>query len=269
MNKVIVTAVIIFLFSSIACSGSTNVPPGSFVKQRADSVNQLVKQILTDKVVGQRYEKHFGMSAKKLANYFKTNLNMVCFIKPLRATVWYVNKKGGVYTKTKLLPVGTVIFIDKKCKPVLIWSCGNPLVKKIILPKDIVKKEPLVDKDKPVNNVTQELLAPSVEPKVLLGETNIPKTIEEIITPVEVVIPPIAIVPTVEEVIIPEIAVNHTSPLTGYLFLGTITGVVFIDGHRHRQNDQVVPEPSSFIALAYGFTMLGLYYKKSTSITKK
>ena len=113
-------------------------PPGSFLKYRATTVSELTSQVSKDTQVNLRYAQHFGVSADRVAAYFKYNLKLVTLKSPCKVQSWYVNKDGKRICKTKLLPKGTLVFADKSGAPLLAWSCGNPL--RASLPHNTVAK---------------------------------------------------------------------------------------------------------------------------------
>jgi len=270
-NSVVLT---VFIFAIICHSDlyaqNVNTPAGSFIRQRAGSVAELVRQVRKDSVARQRYAKHFGIASKTVANYFERNLKLVSIKKPLRATVWYVGKKGVIHTKTKLFPKGTAIFVERTGRPVLVWSCGNPLAKKLTAPdvvKEKVKGTPLETLGvEPVEEVITQ--SPEVKP---------PATIEELVkpAPIETVgTPPLDILPGITPVVAAAVLTELPTMLIGggggpswtnaLIFTGTlpIIGSIFNNGGGSGggggDNGSLVPEPVTILGFGLPLLMIGL-----------
>jgi len=274
MRKIVPMIFIIPIIVLLSAAGvqakSTSTPPGSFVSHRVVSLAQLVQQVRKDSVVRVRYAKHFGIAPQAVADYF-SNLRLVSLKRPLRATVWYVGKKGLIHTKTKLLPKGTAVFADRMGRPVIVWSCGNPLVKKLIKPnveKVSAKAPPQATVDKaPV----REVLAPPVE-------ATPPTTIEELVkaAPIETVgAPPVDILPelspempaaALEE--FPTISIGGgSSPFLSAALVLTgsvpVVGSLTSGGGSRRGGGgggdvDVVPEPATLVGFGIPMIMVGI-----------
>ncbi len=276
MRKIVFIILILPVLALLCCSGvsakSTRTPPGSFVNHRVASVAQLVQQVRKDSVVRLRYAKHFGISAQTVADYFSKNLKLVSLKKPLRATVWYVGKNGVVHTKTKLLPKGTAVFVDRLGRPVIIWSCGNPLVKKLLKPVEekVTAKAP--PQGTAVPEPVEEVMAPP-------PGTEPPTTIEELVkaAPVETVgVPPVAVAPEVTP-FLPAAAVEELPTLSvgggSSPFLSAaliLTGSVPVVGSITSGSggskggggggdvDNIVPEPATLAGFGIPILMVGI-----------
>lgn len=280
MRKIAIVTFVLPFLAFICQAGvqakSAATPPGSFVRHRVVSVAQLSQHVRKDAVVLRRYAKHFGIPAGEVADYFAKNLKLVSLKKPLRATVWYVDKRGLIHTKTKLLPKGTAVFVDKTGKPVLAWSCGNPLVKKLAKPvaeKEDVKAAPLETTGvEPVEEVLSP--PPGIES---------PTTLEELVkaAPIETVgVPPIAILPEMTPAIpislveqLPTIVFGGgTSPFLGAALV--ITGSVPVIGsitggggtRKGGGGETLVPEPATMLGFGLPMLMTGM---RSLGILRK
>ncbi len=113
-------------------------PPGSFLHYRAVTVKELSTQVNANNKLKARYAAHFGKSPEDVADYFSDELELKSLDKPVRVTSYYIGKNGRVYHKTKMLPAGSLVFANSDGKPVIAWSCGNPL--RADLPKTVAKK---------------------------------------------------------------------------------------------------------------------------------
>lgn len=127
------TALMISLVTGIALLGQTvavakeRTPEGSFLKYRANTVQDLKKQVSGDSVARTRYAKHFSAPADVVAKSLEDGVKLVTLKKATRVQMWYVDKKGSLKQKAKLLPKGSYVFASSDGKPFLAWSCGNPL----------------------------------------------------------------------------------------------------------------------------------------------
>jgi hypothetical protein len=270
LSIVLILSIFVVICHSDLYAQNVNTPAGSFISQRAVSVAELVRQVRKDPIARQRYAKHFGIASKTVAAYFERNLKLVSIKKPLRATVWYVGKKGVIHTKTKLFPKGTAVFVDRAGRPVLVWSCGNPLAKKLITPnvaKEKVKGAPLeVLGAVPVD----ETLIPSPEAKT-------PTPIEELVkpAPIETVgTPPLDILPEIIPLVpaavlteLPAILIGGGGgpSWTNALILGSIPIIGSIFGGSGGNgggggggDESLVPEPVTLLGFGLPLLMVGL-----------
>jgi len=217
-----------------AAAAAERAPAGSFLTHRVTSVNQLCDQMQTDPAVRLRYARHFGVSPDEITDYFAKNIKLVSLDEPLRTTTWYVGKSGKVYTKTKLFPKGTMVFADMSGKPLLSWSCGNPVTAHL----PVVKK--------PVEEVK---VLPTVETIAAAAITAPPAP--EVLATTPVAAPPPTGVFSVPPVAIPP-AVSNPS-------LWWLPMLALIP-----PPPPPVPEPASLLAMAVGITgMVGLRIRRS------
>lgn len=119
---------ILFGSPSSAAPRLQYTPPGSFLKYRAATVNELVYQANTVKDVRLKYARHFGVAPERVPPYFRT-LKLTALKSPTRLQSWHYDKAGRYRSNTVSLPKGTLVFAGMDGKPVLSWSCGNPLSK--------------------------------------------------------------------------------------------------------------------------------------------
>ena len=215
-------------------------PPGSFLTKSVSNPEELAKHIESDKRVGQRYSRHFGMSVKALADYVRKNLKASQLKTSGRFTTYYITSGDRILVHKKSFKAGRKIFVTPDGTPVIDILCGNPLVRS--LPKIVVKVEPM----------KQEIVVP---PPVV---AEVPTTPPQFEVPVPEAPPEV-----VASLPLPEVEVLNMPPtefssaasllskavLPGLLAIGA--GSVF--GH---DGGTTVPEPTGLIALGSSFTML-------------
>lgn len=240
----IVFAVALFVVGA-TCAERT--PPGSFVKYRVPTVKALAQQIRQDPVARQRFAKHFGVPAAVVADRFENTLHMETIKTPMRTTMWYVNKDNQLLKKTKLLPKGTVVFADNTGKPVLAWSCGNPMVPRLNPPKAPVEKV--------VSEVPDEEIIKPFAPETVSGSA---------VTSEPVALAPIAAPtlasPALDAVTIPAIAAPPLLASADLGALGALAAAGSLAGFSGSQRSvptPPVPEPPAGVVLALGSMLFG------------
>ncbi len=263
--KILVVLATIIFASADAHAASSRVPPGSFTQSRVLSVKQLVNHLNNKPNIKQRFASHFSMSPQKIVDYFNKNIKLVSLRKPLRTTVWYVGLDGKIHTKTKLLPRGTPVFADLSGRPLIAWSCGNPLTKSLTKPK--AQKQ--VARVLPEKEVA---LAPAEQP------LKSPPSTEELVkaSPVEtveappVVLPPPVITPPPAASIVDAMLSNdvYIPPFSqGFTVLDSLPGVsLLLAGTALKSgggggSDSPVPEIPSNIVVMVGVGVIGITQK--------
>ena len=122
---------------------ATSVPRNSFVRKCVSSVGELASHINRDAVVRNRFARHFGVPPAQVATYIRDNVTItkITSAKPRRV---YICARSGRFTaQRKVLRPGTAVFALKDTgEPLLIMSCGNPMVSKLPLRRKTLARQP-------------------------------------------------------------------------------------------------------------------------------
>lgn len=254
-------------------------PAGSFLNNRVATVADLTKQISTDATVRMRYANHFKVAPDEVASRI-SELKLVPLTSQLKTTTWYIAKDGKSYKKSRVLPKGTMVFATKDNKPVLLWSCGNPLTTKLDAPKPVVKtasKTDVITKPEfedpiaalpadPVEAVETKVLANPAETIAAAAITAMPAAITE-----AVVAEPVAAIPVITTpamaALPPVVSAGRSLGWLGAL--GGVLGGVALAGGGGGGTNVVVPEPSSLIAIMTGLSALGILKRRTGSQPRK
>jgi hypothetical protein len=232
----------LLLMPSAVLAAKTSMPPGSFLTKPVATVADLAAVVRNDKLVGQRYSKHFGMQPEVLARYFEENLSVSSLSKKTTYTVYFIAKDGRIVSHRKTLRAGTKVFVNWNGEPVIDVKCGNPLTKTLVA-------KPVVKIDVPIIQIAEpvvELLPSTPE------ETKLEQPVAE---PVQI---------TQEEpkmMVAAEPPTELTSPVTRvaplqYLLVPGLLGAVGLLGGGGGGGGEPIPEPSSLLVL--GFTCMGV-----------
>jgi hypothetical protein len=107
---------------------SAAMPRGSFLTQPVQSTWQLAQQVRTNPVVAARYEKHFGVSPSRFADYAQSQLRYQRLKSAGCYRVFFIRKDGSIGSNVRKLRKGTEVFMHVRTgKPVLLAECGNPM----------------------------------------------------------------------------------------------------------------------------------------------
>jgi hypothetical protein len=214
-------------------SARKTTPPGSFIRQRANTVSELASVVERDPLARARYAKHFGRSADTVVNFIKNQLRLTTVKARTKTYCWYVGKNGQIRRKVKVLPAGALVFATKDGKPIIAWSCGNPLTS--ALPDTIEAK-----------------VLPNPPEVVTAALESTPELLVE-----EAVAQEVAALPTIETLaglpLSPLLPSNSSS--FGWIgALGGLVGGLAVGGDSDGGNDTIVfvPEPSGVATLVVG-----------------
>lgn len=97
-----------------------------YLRNPAPTIASLMSQVTSDRVVMDRYMRHFAMTREEVVTYFST-LRLARLNAEGVYTMYNVPQSGEVRKGVFNLKKGTKIWIDLVGRPVLKESCGNPL----------------------------------------------------------------------------------------------------------------------------------------------
>lgn len=224
--------------SSLAVSAERCGAPGSFLEYNAGSGEALATQLVTNKIVAERYAKHFGTSSANVAEYFRKYLTLCQLDKPYKGPVYFITWGSSIQRKTKTLPVGRRVFVLPDGQPILDAVCGNPLVKFLPVQKTAVTPEVAV--------------APSVMEVAALPQALVTTQVEMLPAAVPITAAP---GPVAELLAGPPVAIP---PVLSYV-LPMLVGAVSV---RTSKSPPLVPEPGGIAALGFGCVALGVQTRK-------
>lgn len=209
------------------------MPRGSFLTRPVSSPQALANLVLSNPEVAARYSKHFGMDARKLATYFRTNLHMSTLSRSEPLEVSYYGYNDVIVSRTKRLPAGTPVFVDFTGKPILEASCGNPLTS--VLTERAAEVQP---KTLPTASVPSQIpgavqvaqvVTPEPTPQLQANFAPPPPPVTEVMSSLSVLAAPVA---AVVPALLGATAVYNSKTVA------------------------IVPEPSSLLAMGLGMATL-------------
>ncbi len=265
MHHGLAPLLLVLFCASLATARPRTTPPGSFLQYGVKTSSQLADQLLREPVVGRRYQIHFGLKPSELAEYFRKNLHYSVLKKPLRITVYGIDKKGRSIGKTRIVPAGTPVFVTSTGIPLLKAACGNPFREKlpvIVEPKEQEPKAkaPAAIEPPPEDIVTKVLgeQQPEISPSPV---ESLPEVFAEALPFEEVPSPVAPETPTLVAEVPPSAPTTVLPPLVrersfGLLPLLPILGIS-LGGGGGGGDKEPIPEPGSLTALAGGVTLLG------------
>lgn len=246
----------VILLTILTCSSSWAIkqqrtPPGSFLKYRATTVQELTNQIKKDPIIQARYSKHFHKSVKDMLTDLSNGICLISIKNPVKVTSFYISKSGKIYSKQKLLPRGTLVFANSKGIPIIAWSCGNPLTTK--LPKHVAPVSPI-----------EEKTTPAVEEIVTPMETPAPIAEYVIGAPEEIIAPAVPLEVVSDAVEIAPVVVVPPESFDAMLLVPAFAAVIPLTDKGRKIYPPAVPEPNSIIVLGSLVSLLFLRTRQKT-----
>jgi len=263
--------------------------PGSFLKYRANSVVELVRQVRSDRSIAAAYARHFGVKQSEIADYFARNLILTSLKKAQTVTVYFHGNQGKVIHRRRLLPAGTRVFATQSGKLILDWRCGNPLSTSLPPePEDMQAlkpgkqtKAPTKQPEKPAAPTPQVEQPPVVPPEAPTPTAVVqPEPVTQVLAepPIEIttlpeVVPAVAATEPVVTAVTPPPAVVSTTPTAvppiptshgggGWWIPILIGGGIAVAGGGGGEGappppEPPVPEPSAAASLAAAMAGMG------------
>ncbi len=229
-----IAACVVFAALS-ALSVAQRVEPNSFINKPANTVEELVAQASTDKVVMSRYMRHFGMTRDEVLAYLKGLRNSE--IKEDGAYLIYNTPESGeIRARVMYYRKGTKVWVDRDGNYILKCNCGNPMVRGT----DLGKTEPTETVALQSSTDVRELIVeqpPGISTTSVTGTTVAPPIAEYDAIVIEDMPP--ALPEEASQIVIP--------PILGLII--PFTGAIMLND---RGGEAPIPEPASMIALGAG-----------------
>ena len=128
------------------------ITPGRdrFLKEPVLTTEALVEALKTDPTFRRNIAKHFNLPEDRVVEFAQDAL--VPYILPTDTSVmnYGVTKSGLIYGKKMNLKKGTRVWATRDGKPILKWSCSNPLLPKAPVLKEKPKTTPVASTDHPL-----------------------------------------------------------------------------------------------------------------------
>jgi hypothetical protein len=223
---------------ALLSAASFAMPTHAFLETPVHSTSELVSEIVHNRTVLDRYERHFAMTGDEVLEYMK-NLHVARMPVTKRMKIYLCREDGDLDFSVQTVKQGTPVFADSMGRPILEVACGNPMV----APKrDAMSMAPPTS----ISSDKTELAN--------IGDTIAPEMAMSALS----VAPEVAMIPDVA----PVIALTGSGPelipggLTNILPLGLLPLIGFA-GPNHNSPltpPPPVPEPTTIIALGAGIT---------------
>ena len=132
-------ALLAMCLMGLASAQRTAPPDGAYVRQRVSSVEELAAQINKDPQVKSRFVRHFGVPPDQLTKYLREHVVITEVSSSTPSRVYIVTRDGRMVAQRRTLRRGATVFALKDTgEPLLVQSCGNPVLKKLP-PREKVK----------------------------------------------------------------------------------------------------------------------------------
>lgn len=186
MRRIVLALLVLFAAASLEARPDRN----AFLNRRADSIQDVVRQVQTDSSVRDRFVRHYAMSAPEVVAFLRT-------LRPARLQsdglfeIYSVPPDGRIKGRLARLKKGTGVYVDPQGTPQLVALCANPLSRgprkaEVLNPQadglwSAPKEDLLALQEDPAEPVAEWTLADYTEPGLpeYSGEltTNTPDTV--------------------------------------------------------------------------------------------
>ncbi len=122
MRRIVLALTILFAAASLEARPDRN----AFLNRRADSIQDVIRQVQSDAAVRDRFVRHYAMSAPEVVAFLRT-------LRPARLQsgglfeVYSVPPDGRIKGRLATLRKGTAVYVDPNGTPQLVAVCANPL----------------------------------------------------------------------------------------------------------------------------------------------
>ncbi|MDH7601279.1 MAG: hypothetical protein QHI38_03940 [Armatimonadota bacterium] len=259
-SKIWLTMVLTLAVAASSSASARKPPrPGSFVKYAADTVEELVKQVSQEKVVGRRYSQFFKVSQEHVIQYFRENLQVIKLAKPVKVRMHFVSKTGAILCRNCWLSANHKVFANRSGEPVLDIGCGNPITETLpaIQSKvkgftQVISAEAREEKPVTIPEGAHET-PPETEPAEVFTVAVAQPSEEEVL--LRLVEPQVSLTPIASEPLITE-----STQIVPFLQLarGLLPLLLIYNHSDHEQQPPIVPEPQTAFSLLAGTVAVAL-----------
>ncbi|MEJ5171638.1 MAG: DUF6777 domain-containing protein, partial [Fimbriimonadales bacterium] len=122
MRRIVLALLVLASATSLEARPDRN----AFLNRRADSLQDVVRQVQTDAAVRDRFVRHYAMTPQEVVAFLRT-------LRPGRLQadgvfeVYSVPPDGRIKGRFAKLKKGTPVYVDPDGRPQLIALCANPL----------------------------------------------------------------------------------------------------------------------------------------------
>lgn len=243
-----------FLLSLIVLAASARASDGrpvrnSFIDRPVGEVSDLVAHVKADRIVADRYRRHFSMDQTTLLS-FLSGLHRGRLKGDGIYTIYSVPQGGRLKMHVGRIRRGEAMFFNRAGQPTLVAKCGNPIVlgpsrsrSQKGNPFDIVRDEDA--KARTMELPVAQLAEAALEPTLAL-EPSLPTSAVAVATTFEL---PVAL--TGDVVPVTATGAGAGSFLASLSFLASFA-TTFTPGQGDQRQAAPVPEPASILMLALG-----------------
>jgi len=217
---------------------SAAVPTGAFIRRPVKSIDDLIAHAQSDKVVMERFTRHFRMKPDQVVQYFKS-LHLAKIGEDGVYLVYNVRSDNIIRGRHFKLKKGTLVFADRNNRPILKKECANPMW--MGLPP-MVAQTPVAPKASPRAGLEGDVA--STEDLVIMEPGIMP------VPPTAIVAGPI-LPPAVQGV---AISSGGNFGFLPFLFLGGGAAKLLI--FKEDEDHPPVPEPATLLVTGAGIAAL-------------
>lgn len=234
--------VMVVAVAGLALSAVARMPRNSYLVRPASTKAELISQVKSERVVMDRYTRHFSMSEQEVIDYLET-LRLGRLERTGVYTVFGVPRNGKIHVSNQTIRKGSLVWFDSAGQAALLEVCGNPMN---LGPKRMTMAN-LVTPSSATQSASS-LVAMSTIP----ADPIVAAPVIQDMTPVTPIAPPI-----------PEVAPGVVSRSTNLLPLLIPAGIIAAsidDG-----GEEPVPEPATMTAIGVGLAALAARKRRKNS----
>lgn len=119
-------AIVVMALAGMSLAAVARMPKNSYLVRPASNKSELISQVKSNRVVMDRYTRHYSMTDAEVIDYLET-LRLGRLDRTGVYTVFGVPRNGKIHVSNQTIRKGSLVWFDSAGQAAILEVCGNPM----------------------------------------------------------------------------------------------------------------------------------------------